>query len=281
MSTITGIVGCSRAACDGDLGTVTVGESEVEQHEVGRLGVERPRRRRRRNRSCVRRSRSPPGRARGWMRSTRRPRPPTRCPARPSHYGPERARRGCDAVGDTTRSCRGGRQRRVCGGSSAGERGRSYDTSSSTKMHSPGQARAASITFDSNLFGTVTWQARPPGSLATRPRGLVADVGDAVVEEHEQLGTVVGAEAVAGAQILVDPDAHVSRPIHAPCPGCARPCVQDPASVARTQATRALRLGDHSAGDAGATVARSGLDRAGGEVVDVGVDDDRAAVTVE
>ena len=52
-----------------------------------------------------------------------------------------------------------------------------------------------------------------PGEAA-RPTGIVehvavlGHVGDAVLELHEHVGTVVDAEPVAGAQVLVDPHTH-------------------------------------------------------------------------
>src|SRR5215218_24325 len=52
---------------------------------------------------------------------------------------------------------------------------------------------------DGHLLRTARVVAHP---------AVVHDVGDAVLEEDEDLGAVVDAEAVAGAQVLVDPDAH-------------------------------------------------------------------------
>ncbi len=52
-----------------------------------------------------------------------------------------------------------------------------------------------------------------PGQAA-RPTRIVehlaalGDVGDAVLELHEHVGTVVDAQPVTGAQVLVDPHTH-------------------------------------------------------------------------
>ncbi len=59
---------------------------------------------------------------------------------------------------------------------------------------------------------------RHPGEAPRAPRivehlTVLRDVGDAVLELHEHVGTVVDAQAVAGAQVLVDPHAHEYRTV--------------------------------------------------------------------
>ena len=76
------------------------------------------------------------------------------------------------------------------------------------KMHSPGQASAASITACDVADGTEASEPEPPGSLSGTP--CLADVGDAVLELHEHVGAVVDAQPVAGAQVLVDPHPHAA-----------------------------------------------------------------------
>src|SRR4029453_18132200 len=48
--------------------------------------------------------------------------------------------------------------------------------------------------------------------------GRVTHVRDAVVEQDEQLGAVVGAQPVAGAEVLVDPNPHHTTIFPAPAP---------------------------------------------------------------
>ena len=97
---------------------------------------------------------------------------------------------------------RGRRSRRRASTSSRG--------SISMKMHSPGHASAAWITCcDVALGGRAASDPEPPGSFSGRPR--LGHVGDAVLELDEHVGAVVDAQAVAGAQVLVDPDAHGAR----------------------------------------------------------------------
>ena len=76
----------------------------------------------------------------------------------------------------------------------------------SMKMHSPGHSSAASATASSRSSGT-SGQCRRPARLVV---DLVAffDVGEAVVEQGEDGRRDLLAQAVAGAQILVDPDLH-------------------------------------------------------------------------
>ena len=78
--------------------------------------------------------------------------------------------------------------------------------STSMKMHSPGQSSSS-----------VNHGRLELGGHADDPLGLtrivedpivVSDIGDAVLEQDEDLGTVVDAEAVTGAQVLVDPYPH-------------------------------------------------------------------------
>ncbi len=74
------------------------------------------------------------------------------------------------------------------------------------KMHSPGHSSAAWIT-------SPRCRSRHPRQAA-RPTGIVehlaalGDIRDAVLELHEHVGTVVDAQTVTGAQVLVDPDTH-------------------------------------------------------------------------
>ena len=87
-------------------------------------------------------------------------------------------------------------------------------------MHSPGHTSAACTTAWRARLGT---HARLPDAagIVERLAGL-GDVGDPVLELHEHVGTVVDAETVAGAQVLVDPHAHGGHlPSTASLAGCA------------------------------------------------------------
>ena len=80
--------------------------------------------------------------------------------------------------------------------------------STSMKMHSPGHSSADSTTASSMPSGHVG-----EALGATRvAEDLVAflDVGETVVEQREHGGRDLLAEAVTGAEILVDPDLHLA-----------------------------------------------------------------------
>jgi hypothetical protein len=78
------------------------------------------------------------------------------------------------------------------------------------KMHSPGHSSALSITASSLLSG----KARHTFGTLGVPLGggidLVAltDVGEAIVEQGENVGRDLFTEAITSAQILVDPHLH-------------------------------------------------------------------------
>ena len=74
------------------------------------------------------------------------------------------------------------------------------------KMHSPGHASAAWMTCCTCRTGTRASEPEPPGIVQRAAR--LGDVGDAVLELGEHVVAVVDAQAVAGAQVLVDPHAH-------------------------------------------------------------------------
>ena len=77
----------------------------------------------------------------------------------------------------------------------------------SMKMHSPGHSSEASTTASSRSAGTAAMPAEPPGSFM---HGAVfLHVGEAVVEKGEHGRRDLLAQAVARAEILVDPDLHV------------------------------------------------------------------------
>lgn len=59
-------------------------------------------------------------------------------------------------------------------------------------------------------------QAAGASRIVQRMTGL-GHVGDAVFQLHEHVGAVIEAETVAGAQVLIDPDAHGGRNGTAPC----------------------------------------------------------------
>ena len=76
------------------------------------------------------------------------------------------------------------------------------------KMHSPGHSSADSTTassMPSGKLGQTLGAARVGEDLVA-----FLDVGEAVVEQGEDGGRDLLAEAVAGAQILVDPDLHLA-----------------------------------------------------------------------
>jgi hypothetical protein len=50
--------------------------------------------------------------------------------------------------------------------------------------------------------------------VVARDTGRVAHVGQAVLQKHEALRAVVGAQAVAGAEILVDPHPHYATTVY-------------------------------------------------------------------
>ncbi len=87
-------------------------------------------------------------------------------------------------------------------------------SSISMKMHSPGHSSADSITASSWLSGKLGHALGTLRVALRRGVDLVAflDVGEAVVEQGEHVGSDLLAEAVAGAEILVDPDLHRSGP---------------------------------------------------------------------
>ena len=89
---------------------------------------------------------------------------------------------------------------------SSSGRGLAAGTSSSMKMHSPGQTSAAWTTDRTCRGATQARLPDPPGSFE-RVTAL-GDVGDAVLELDEHVVAVVDAQPVAGAQVLVDPHAH-------------------------------------------------------------------------
>ena len=78
--------------------------------------------------------------------------------------------------------------------------------SASMKMHSPGHSSADSTTASSMPSGNV----RETLGAARVGEDLVAffDVGQTVVEQGEHGGRDLLAQAVTGAEILVDPDLH-------------------------------------------------------------------------
>ena len=76
----------------------------------------------------------------------------------------------------------------------------------SMKMHSPGHSSEASTTASSSSAGTA---AMPAGAARLVLHvGALLDVGEAVVEQGEDRGRDLLAEAVSRAEILVDPDLH-------------------------------------------------------------------------
>ena len=83
------------------------------------------------------------------------------------------------------------------------------------KMHSPGHSSAASTTSATRLSGTVrgavgAGQGRARAAVRAedaRPR-LFLDVGEAVVVHAEERTGDLDADAVAGAEVLVDPHSH-------------------------------------------------------------------------
>ena len=82
--------------------------------------------------------------------------------------------------------------------------------STSMKMHSPGHSSADSIDgllLPGGDVGQALGAARVGEDLAA-----FLHVGQAVVEEGEDVGGDLFAEAVAGAEILVDPDLHAPSP---------------------------------------------------------------------
>ena len=88
----------------------------------------------------------------------------------------------------------------------AGTAGRGADSSStSMKMHSPGQATVASMACCSSFAGTVDETTTAARVVADRIRRRVLDVGDAVLQQDEHVRTVIGAEPIPSAQILIDP----------------------------------------------------------------------------
>ena len=89
------------------------------------------------------------------------------------------------------------------------------------KMHSPGQSSAASITRWCSRPGTLG-QAAGPSGIVERVADL-GHVGDAVLELDEHVGAVVHAQAVAGAQVLVDPHPHGRQATGRPASGPDRP----------------------------------------------------------
>ena len=95
--------------------------------------------------------------------------------------------------------------------------------SSSMKMHSPGQSRAACTTARS-FARSHERQAAAATRVVADPLPLL-HIGDAVFELHEHVGTVVEAQAIARAQVLVDPHPHnrrLSGPIRRPTPPSCR-----------------------------------------------------------
>ena len=90
----------------------------------------------------------------------------------------------------------------------ASDRGAPYGAAdqSSMKMHSPGHSSADSMVASSWPAGTL---ARPFGAAGIGEDLLAfLHVGEAVVEEREDVRCDLLAEPVAGAEILVDPDLH-------------------------------------------------------------------------
>ena len=64
---------------------------------------------------------------------------------------------------------------------------------------------------------TVRDPRQAPGSAGiVEDDAVLGDVRDAVLELHEHVGTMVDAEAVAGAEVLVDPDTHECRTVPPP-----------------------------------------------------------------
>ena len=82
-------------------------------------------------------------------------------------------------------------------------------TSTSMKMHSPGHSSAAWITSTMCRAWHRGHAARPARIVEHLAR--LGHVGDAVLELDEDVGAMVEAETVAGAQVLVDPHAHGGR----------------------------------------------------------------------
>ena len=119
--------------------------------------------------------------------------------------------------------------------------GQAADTrSSSMKMHSPGQAIAASITACSLRTRHPRQAARAAGIV--QRRAVLGHVGDAVLELHEDVGAVVEAEPVAGAQVLIDPHPHDAVHVPVGVPGGLGPAV-----VTLGRVTDALVTGPHVA----------------------------------
>ena len=76
------------------------------------------------------------------------------------------------------------------------------------KMHSPGHSSADSMVASSmpaGTFGQAVGAARVAEDLVA-----FLDVGEAVVEQGEHRGRDLLAEAVTGAEVLIDPDLHRS-----------------------------------------------------------------------
>ena len=99
-----------------------------------------------------------------------------------------------------------GRHRAISiGGRATARRGQA-----SMKMHSPGHSSADSMTASSCPSGMSAMPAAPWGLpfASAKTFDALLHVGQAVVEEREDVRGDLLAETVAGAQILVDPDLH-------------------------------------------------------------------------
>ena len=130
------------------------------------------------------------------------PRPPHGRPHRLPHRGP---------LPGSLRERRPG-ERVAEGGWPRTSSGVGQPDQGSMKMHSPGHSSADSMTASSWPSGTSARPSAPWALPLAVGEDLVAflHVGEAVVEQGEDVGGDLFAEPVAGAEILVDPDLHAA-----------------------------------------------------------------------